>query len=698
MVLERLVQPLQEATKLETRQFTVMLGLRAAAATFIPLVLGAAWGHPEFHWAGIAGFVATTSDKGGAYATRAKTFLALLLAGSSSVVIGSLVGPSLWASVLATFLIVLAGAMARVLGNEAISVGTVSSVMFLIAQAQPAQGLQASVERGALNAGGVVWAALLALVVWPIRQFSPARRAVGGCFDALAAHADALAAQLNEAGSPSWHALHQKDHTMVRTAIENARTHLAAIRGNTRGMGDKMAWLLGLVQTCDATFGRVVALTDVLESIGPKQLPEPIRRELERQLKLIADSCRALARFATDENEKAPVPRSEVSTGALHALLGDAAVEPLKRAQLMHACELLKSLDAALETVAPVTNPTQDEKAPWWVLLRSSVGVESVEFRHALRVAVLVAGSVAIVGALHIEHGYWATITMLVVLQPHAPATFMRSLQRVGGTVLGSLLAIAITWLIPDPKILLPVCAVMAAVSVSVIQVNYALYAALLTPTFLLLAQLNGLDPKLAGVRATTNVAAGVVALIAARLLWPSTEKTRIGDELARAIDALRVLFKVTARKPKPPDAELEKARRHFGLLVGNADVSLQRLVAERTLSESELEPLITLPLYLRRFCWSAIALVSLPSQTPMPEALAQAFDGALEELADALREHRPPREMSSMGIETAEMEPLLRGQVTRLMQHLQALHDAETRLVFHHTETPSPDLGRGLG
>lgn len=685
MVLARLVQPLQEATRLETRQFTLKLGLRAAAATFVPLLLGAWSGHPEFHWAGIAGFVATTSDKGGAYATRAKTFLALWLAGSAAVVVGSLVGPSWWASVVVTFVVVLAGALVRVLGNEAIGVGTVTSVLFLIAQAQPAHGVAASLERGALNAGGVAWAALLALVVWPVRQFSPARRAVAACFDALAAHVDQLAAQLGEAGSRSWHTLQQKDHTMVRAAIENARAHLAAIRGNARGMNDKLSWLLGLVQTCDATFGRVVALSDVLEGAAPRQWPEPIRRELDRQLAQVARACRALAQFATDENERAPVPRAEISPTTLQRQLDEAAgLEPLRRAQLSHAGELLAAIDAALETVAPITDPAKDERPPWWVTLRAAIGLESVELRHAVRVAVLVAGSVAVVGALELEHGFWATITMLVVLQPHAPATFLRSLQRVGGTVLGSLLAILITTVVP-PAGLLPVCALMAAVSVSVIQVNYALYAALLTPTFLLLAQLNGLDPRLAGLRAVTNVAAGVAALLASRLLWPTTEKTRIGDELARAIDALRVLFRVTARRPRAPDAELEAVRRRFGLLVGNAEVSLQRLVAERTLTEQELEPLITLPLYLRRFCWSSIALMSLPTQTPLPDALAQAFDGALEELAAALRERRPPRELSPMGVESELKDTLLQGQVSRLTQHLQALHDAEKRLVFHH-------------
>lgn len=683
MALARLVQPLQEATKLEPRHFSVLLGLRAAAATFMPLLLGAWWGHPEFHWAGIAGFVATTSDKGGAYATRAKTFLALLLTGSAAVMLGSLVGASLWASVTTTFLVVSLGALARVLGNEAISVGTVTSVLFLIAQAQPAQGWVASVERGAWSAAGVSWAALLALVVWPVRQFAPARRAVAACFDALAAHSGELAVQLEQAGSRAWHTLQQRDHTGVRTAIEHARAQVVAIRGNTRGMSDKVAWLLGLIQTCDAAFGRVVALTDVLEGLRPGQLPAPVREELERQLTNVDAACRALARFAIDERERAPVPRADISSAALFALLD--GLSPLQRAQVQHAGELLKAIDAALETVAPVANPSLDARTPWWVTVRAALNRESVELRHALRVGVLVAASVAVVTALRIGHGYWGTITMLVVLQPHAPATFLRSLQRVGGTVLGALLAVAITWLLPDPKLLLPVCAVMAAVSVAVMQVNYALYAALLTPTFLLLAQLNGLDPKLAGVRAGTNVVAGLVALLASRLLWPSTEKTRIGDELARAVDALRALFDVAARVPKAPDAELEAARRGFGLRVGNADVSLQRLVAERTLAEQELEPLVTLGLYLRRFSWSAIALVSLPSGAALPDALVQAFDGALEELALALRERRPPRELSAMGVDTGAMEPLLRGQVDRLTQHLQALHDAEARLGFHH-------------
>jgi hypothetical protein len=58
----------------------------------------------------------------------------------------------------------------------------------------------------------------------------------------------------------------------------------------------------------------------------------------------------------------------------------------------------------------------------------------------------------------------------------------------------------------------------------------------------------------------------------------------------------------------------------------------------------------------LRVLLGSPAALVSLPSQTPMPEALVQAFDGALDELADALREHRPPRVEDPRGLVDADL------------------------------------------
>jgi uncharacterized membrane protein YccC len=256
----------------------------------------------------------------------------------------------------------------------------------------------------------------------------------------------------------------------------------------------------------------------------------------------------------------------------------------------------------------------------------------------------------------------------------------LRSVQRIGGTVVGALIAAAIASILPDPTYLIPVCMVMSAVSVSVIQVNYALYSMLLTPTFVLLAQVNGLDWQLAGVRAATTTIAGLAALAASRVFWPSTERSRIADELAKALHGLRTLLQTIAEQPQASEARIALARRRFGVSMNNADVSLQRIVAERSVGEGELEPVMTMLLYLRRVCWAALAVTTLPGAPHLPPDLAQACDGVLGELEQAVRERRVPEPLTTMGIISTETDPLLRGQLDRVIQHLSALHDAQTR------------------
>ena len=62
----------------------------------------------------------------------------------------------------------------------------------------------------------------------------------------------------------------------------------------------------------------------------------------------------------------------------------------------------------------------------------------SLPARHGLRMGVAAAAvAVWLSFALDITRGYWATITTLIVLQPYTGATMRKTLQRVGGSVVG---------------------------------------------------------------------------------------------------------------------------------------------------------------------------------------------------------------------------------------------------------------------
>jgi len=74
--------PLADAIRLAPVRPAIAAGLRAGLATVAPLVVGLATGRHELSWATLAGFLASISDKGGAYASRARTLAGFSVAGA----------------------------------------------------------------------------------------------------------------------------------------------------------------------------------------------------------------------------------------------------------------------------------------------------------------------------------------------------------------------------------------------------------------------------------------------------------------------------------------------------------------------------------------------------------------------------------------------------------------------------------------
>ena len=63
------------------------LGLRAATATIVPLVLGDATGQPLFGWMALGGWLCAIADPGGPHLLRART-MAPKIASSSGIEVG----------------------------------------------------------------------------------------------------------------------------------------------------------------------------------------------------------------------------------------------------------------------------------------------------------------------------------------------------------------------------------------------------------------------------------------------------------------------------------------------------------------------------------------------------------------------------------------------------------------------------------
>src|SRR5690606_28554696 len=148
------------------------------------------------------------------------------------------------------------------------------------------------------------------------------------------------------------------------------------------------------------------------------------------------------------------------------------------------------------------------------------------------------------------------------------------------------------------------VIVLFAGLSASVLQLNYALYSMLVTPTFVLLLELHHAEPSLYGDRMINTALGGAMALLAGFLLWPGREQERFGDALAKALERVEryvgEIADAIRRQEQPPVEQVLNARRELELALSNVDQALQRVFAEG-LPKALVEPRMTLVAFTRR-------------------------------------------------------------------------------------------------
>ena len=260
------------------------------------------------------------------------------------------------------------------------------------------------------------------------------------------------------------------------------------------------------------------------------------------------------------------------------------------------------------------------------------------------------------------------TVTVIIVLQPHAVATVRRVLQRVGGTVLGGIVATLIARTVHQPLVLAPLLFLMATAGVAVRRVNYAVFAALITPVFVILAEMNAGGLHLTRVRILDTLLGGALGLLGALTLWPTRELERMPSLIAAVLRADRSYLEAVLRGTGP--AQLVAARRRVGLATANAEAALQRLMGEAPPAE-RLEPLMALVAYARRLSASITAL----GASATPPAQAARLDEALGSLAEAAQASAPPKPLPPLEDDSLP-EP-----AQRLARQLRVVHSALARV-----------------
>ena len=711
------------ATTLAPSRPAYAAGLRAAVATVVPLLLAQVFGTGGATWMSLGGFSGALADRGGPYRARALTMAAVTLSCAAAIALGTMASERFALAIPLTFVVALATSLARVWGTAGASVGGATLTAFVIALAFPAAGADGPWLRAAFDVAGGLWAMAIALVLWPLQPYRPARLAVAQSYRALAAYAADVALHLRATLSTDTSEL-PAGSAMVRGALEEARRALAQSRRGRPGTSEREQRLIVLGEAVDQLFGHVVAVAETVDSIHAVARLADADAAIVTTLEAVTRSAHALATAVESEDRPEAIAidwNGDALSAALathvHHTDGDALVHYQQAAAILDraaqyagvSAVTVAALNEGHAPAAPAPSPVLAEPAERmspWAAVRDTLSPDSLVLRYALRVAVVVTVAVALGELLDIKRGYWMTITVIVILQPYTGLTTQRAVQRVVGTVLGGLLTAALGALFHDPRAILVLSFVFAATCVALLPVNYAAFSIFLTPTFVLLAEASAGDWHLATTRVLNTLLGGALALLGSRLLWPSPEKTRLPGYMASALranrDYLERVVSLFDDRSEIAGRRLRESRRGIGLATVNAEESFQRLLGESSGGGAgRMASVMTFLTYTRRLTASIAALALARHTEPDTNGLAlrpfvETATGVLNDLAESVEEGRDPAPLpavvtsESARAREAEVPPLLRARLDRLARQIRLLHDAIARWTARDASGPA--------
>ncbi|RLL37973.1 TIGR01666 family membrane protein [Acinetobacter cumulans] len=213
----------------------------------------------------------------------------------------------------------------------------------------------------------------------------------------------------------------------------------------------------------------------------------------------------------------------------------------------------LKAIDSQLQNVETerhikfdkvkhVENQLKDDDLKGWddvvVRVKQHLTPESVLFRHAIRLSVVLFIGYVFVQLTNIEYGYWILLTALFVSQPNFNATKRRLYLRIVGTLIGIILGYAILYFIPSVEGQLLLLILSGILFFELRSKQYAQATAFITILALINFNLDGLGFEAAMPRMIDTLIGCALAWFGVSFIFPDWKFRRLGRTINRSLQA----------------------------------------------------------------------------------------------------------------------------------------------------------------
>jgi uncharacterized membrane protein YccC len=169
-------------------------------------------------------------------------------------------------------------------------------------------------------------------------------------------------------------------------------------------------------------------------------------------------------------------------------------------------------------------------------LLRRHLSWRAPTGRYAVVLACSVGGLDLISRELDLPNGYWAPMTLLILLKPAFRDTLKRGVQRILGTLGGAGAAtLAAAYLRPAEALTAALVTASAFGAYTLLRVNYLAYSVCITAYIAFMLTLAGIPEPVVAVNRVIGTVAGGVAALAVHSAWTASERWRIQKRAHRA-------------------------------------------------------------------------------------------------------------------------------------------------------------------
>ena len=674
----------------------IIYGLRTLLAVSGPVAVGFIAGHPAASAIAVMGamFVGMV-DAGGAYRQKATVMLSATIGVTLALLMANLVSSTLWLAIPATFLVMFAAGLAGLFGTSAATVSLVTSIMFIVSLAKFASfpDFSTVLLQCALCLAGALWAMVLSLGLWILRPYTPAIEAASSCYATLSQFvrmASEIPLTLEERQKWGEQFLQAQDRVLQN--LTSARSVWSAVWTGRESADLRGNQLLVLIEDSNQITNSIVALVELLAIASSRPLVQQLYREIQQVLETSATALQILSdALAKGKNvvrlgdlDRA-IEALEYQWQVLHSqTLNQASMDRTEDyADLVSLGKIVGSLKALAEQIHTdaeiatdlqqgerrsiaqlnIYPPIQPKRSSIIDTLRNNLTFNSVIFRHALRLALIVTTAELVAFLLQVPTGYWVTLTAVVALKPNFGGTSQATVQRVIGTTLGGIFGIVLVILIHNPVIILVCLLILLVTAMSVRSLSYGIFITLLTPVVILLLNVTSKGGWEIGVlRIIDSLIGGILALLGSYLLFPSWERSQLPAQLGTTIRSNLAYFQQVAASYINPEQEcstetIRNLRHQATLENANAAAAAQRFFSEPRHVRGEVEPIAMLILYIRAFFSSVTTLAEHQQKFSGDYQFAdfQRFTDAtvqiLENLANALEQGHPPLALPKLDI-----------------------------------------------